>query len=107
MKRFASVINLKPELIESYKRLHANAWPQVLATITASNIRNYSIYIFGNTLFSYFEYLGDDMPADMQKMAAHPVTQAWWAICNPMQVPVEERKTGEWWHEIEEVFHLD
>ncbi len=107
MKRFASVINLKPELIESYKHLHANAWPQVLATITACNIRNYSIFIHGSMLFSYFEYIGDDMQADMQKMAADRVTQAWWAVCRPMQMPVEDSKPGGWWHDIEEVFHLD
>ena len=107
MKRYGSVINLKPELIESYRLLHANAWPQVLATITDCHIRNYSIYIHGNTLFSYFEYVGDDYAADMAKMAADHVTQAWWAICNPIQIRVTEAAPGEWWHMIDEVFHLD
>lgn len=107
MKRFASIINLKPELAESYKHLHANAWPQVLIAITASNIRNYSIFITGNTLFAYFEYIGDDMDADMQKMAQDKVTRAWWSVCKPMQVPVPLAGAGEWWHDIEEVFHLD
>jgi L-rhamnose mutarotase len=107
MKRYGSVIQLNPELIESYKHLHANAWPQVLATITACNIRNYSIFIFGNTLFSYFEYAGDDYEGDMAKMGEDKVTQAWWAVCKPMQVPVAEAGTDEWWHDLEEVFHLD
>jgi L-rhamnose mutarotase len=35
------------------------------------------------------------------------MTQEWWAICIPMQVPVEERKPGEHWHTIDEVFHSD
>ena len=33
--------------------------------------------------------------------------QEWWAICEPMQDPVPERREGEWWHEIPEVFHTD
>lgn len=107
MKRFASIINVRPEMVESYKLLHANAWAQVLATITASNMRNYSIYIYGNLLISYFEYVGEDMAADMRKMSADPVTQAWWAICKPMQIPVAEAGADKWWHDIEEVFHLD
>jgi len=43
----------------------------------------------------------------MAKMAAHPKTQEWWAIMKPMQEPLETRKDGEWWAEMEEVFHLD
>lgn len=58
-------------------------------------------------LFSYFEYTGGDFGADMAKMAAHPKTQEWWAIMKPMQEPLETRKDGEWWAEMEEVFHLD
>jgi L-rhamnose mutarotase len=43
----------------------------------------------------------------MAKMAAHAKTREWWAIMEPMQEPVETRKCGEWWAELEEVFHLD
>ena len=45
-----------------------------------------------------------DYEADMAKIAADPTTQEWWALCGPMQRPVAE---GEWWHTIEEVFHVD
>ncbi len=107
MKRYASVITLKPDAILAYKQLHAHTWKQVLAKITECNIRNYSIYLYGNTLFSYFEYVGDDYEADMAKMADDEVTQAWWSVCKPLQSPVPEAKPGEWWHDIEEVFHLD
>ena len=53
------------------------------------------------------EYHGDDFEADMAKMAADETTQKWWDICMPMQKPVEERAEGEWWHNIDEVFHTD
>jgi L-rhamnose mutarotase len=107
MKRFGSVINLKPEGIAEYEALHANAWPGVLAKITECNIRNYSIYRYGNLLFSYFEYVGDDFDGDMAKMGEDQTTQEWWAVCKPLQQPVAEIVGDEWWHDIPEIFHHD
>lgn len=75
--------------------------------IRACNIRNYSIYHKDGYLFSYFEYWGSDYQADMDKMAADPKTQEWWAIMKPMQDPLPTRAPGEWWAEMEEVFHQD
>jgi L-rhamnose mutarotase len=107
MKRYGSVIKVRPEALEKYKRYHAAVWPEVLNTITRCNIRNYSIYLRDDTLFGYFEYYGSDYKADMAKMAECPATQKWWAIMEPMQQPLDTRKEGEWWAEMEEVFHLD
>ena len=110
-KRYGSVINVKPEKLAEYKALHAAPWPQVLATITACNIRNYTIYYRAigdeNYLFSHFEYWGDDYEADMKKMAADPVTQEWWKETDPCQEPIPNHLEGEWWSRMEEVFHHD
>lgn len=107
MKRYGSVIGVRPEKLEEYKKLHAAAWPEVLAMISACNIQNYSIYYKDNMLFSYYEYVGTDYEADMQKMAADPTTQQWWELCNPCQQPFETRAPGEWWAGMEEVFHTN
>ena len=107
MQRYAQVIGVRPEHFTEYAKIHANVWPEVLATIEACNIRNYSIYHYNNLLFAYFEYHGDDFEADMAKMAADPKTQEWWGVCMPMQAPVADRQEGEWWHAMEEVFHTD
>jgi L-rhamnose mutarotase len=101
------VLRLKREAIDRYKQYHAAVWPEVLEMIRECNIRNYSIYLKDDYLFSYFEYHGSDMKADFAKMAAHKKTQEWWAIMEPMQDPLPTRKAGEWWAEMEEVFHLD
>ena len=112
VKRYGSVIGLRPEKLEEYKELHADVWPGVLKMIKECNIRNYSIYL-GELeegkyyLFSYFEYTGDDFKADMDRMAADPTTQKWWEFCEPCQAPIPTRKEGEWWANIEEVFHCD
>ena len=107
MKRYGSVIRVRPERFDEYVRLHAAVWPDVLRMIHACNIRNYSIYHKDGVLFSYFEYVGDDFEGDMAKMAADPVTQRWWDVCMPCQQPLETRKEGEWWADMEEVFHCE
>jgi L-rhamnose mutarotase len=107
MQRFGSVIKVKREKLAEYKQLHANAWPEVLKMIHECNIRNYSIYFKDGYLFSYFEYHGQDYAEDMKKMAADPITQAWWKLTDPCQEPLETRLPGEWWASMEEVFHAD
>ncbi len=107
MKRFGQVIGVKPEDFEAYKKYHAAVWPEVLKMIADCNISNYSIFHKDGLLFAYMEYTGDDFEADMSKMAADPKTQEWWAIMEPMQQPLDSRVKGEWWANMEEVFHLD
>jgi L-rhamnose mutarotase len=110
--RYGSVIGVKAETLEEYKEVHANVWPGVLKQIKECNIHNYSIYL-GELekdqyyLFAYFEYTGDDFEADMAKMKADPTTQRWWKLTDPMQTPIPTRKEGEWWANMEEVFHQD
>ncbi|MDF2613132.1 MAG: hypothetical protein K0S71_918 [Clostridia bacterium] len=107
MERHGDVIKVRPEKLEEYKRLHAAAWPEVLKMIYECNIRNYSIYYRDGYLYSYFEYIGNDYKADMDKMAADPKTQEWWAVCKPCQQPVDSVSADEWWAPMEEVFHCD
>ncbi|NWJ52210.1 MAG: L-rhamnose mutarotase [Bacteroidetes bacterium] len=107
MKRFGQIIGVKPEHLERYKAYHAAVWPEILSMITACNITNYSIFHKDGLLFAYFEYIGDDFSGDMAKMAADPKTREWWDIMEPMQEPVANRAAGEWWSNLDEVFHLD
>lgn len=107
MKRYGMVIKLKAGALNEYKRLHAAVWPKVLTTIKDCNIRNYSIFHKDGFLFSYFEYAGNDFNEDMKKMADDTETQRWWAVCKPLQEPIETRKEGEWWADMDEVFHTD
>ncbi len=107
MQRIAQVIRISPETIEAYKKEHAAAWPGVLKQIKASNIQNYSIYYRNGLAFAYFEYVGEDFDADMAAMAADPTTQAWWDVVKPLMQPLDDRKEGEFWSDMEEVFHVD
>jgi L-rhamnose mutarotase len=111
MKRMAFIIKLKTGAYEQYKRLHADAWPQVLDTIRRANIRNYSIYHWNDLLFAYLEYAGEDLDADMAMIEADPVTREWWQHTDPLQEPVQGNSSGSveggWWTPMEELFHTD
>jgi L-rhamnose mutarotase len=107
MERFGMVIKLKPGSAPVYREYHAAVWPEVLTMIRECNIGNYSIYFKDDVLFGYYEYHCSDIKSDLAKMAAHPKTQEWWAVMEPLQEPLPTRKAGEWWAAMEEVFHLD
>lgn len=107
MKRYGQAIRVRPDKLEEYTAYHANVWPEVLDMIRQCNIRNYSIFHKDGNLFAYFEYHGHDLAADMAKMAADSKTQEWWGIMNPLQEPLETRADGEWWANMDEVFHID
>lgn len=109
MERMGLVIKLKAEIIDEYKLIHKAVWPEVLKAISDSNIRNYTIFLKEpeNVLFAYWEYHGGDFAADVEKMKAVPKMREWWKITDPMQIPFDTRKPGEWWAQMENVFHTD
>jgi L-rhamnose mutarotase len=112
MQRYGMVIGLNESKLEEYKKLHKEAWPEILELIKECNIRNFSIYLHklddaGYFLFNYFEYVGTDFEADMAKMKANPRNKEWWELTIPCQRPLENKAADDWWANMEEVFHLD
>jgi L-rhamnose mutarotase len=107
MQRIAMVINVKPEKLAEYKRLHAAAWPEVLDALRRAHVRNYSIFLKDHTLFGYLEYHGSDWDADMAQVAADPATKRWWALTDPCQEPWPTRTAGEWWARMQSVFLME
>lgn len=109
MKRIGQVIRVKPEVIEEYKAIHVKIWPEIEKAIREGGITNYSIYLKDNWLFAYFEYTGpeEEFEARMQSIADAPRMDEWWTITKGMQDPIPTRVEGEWWANMEEVFHQD
>ena len=111
VQRYGSVVGVKEDRVARYEELHAAAWPEVLAIIKRSHIRNYSIYLREladgrHYLFSYFEYAGNDFDQDMKKMAADSSTQRWWKETDPCQQPLPDAVAKKQiWSSMEEVFH--
>jgi L-rhamnose mutarotase len=110
IQRFAAIIGLKPEHEQQYRELHANVWPSVLKRIELSNIRNYSIYtanILGQKyLFSYFEYIGEELAKDLRAISLDDDTQRWWKETDKCQIRLPNSMPDENWLRLEELFHL-
>lgn len=109
MRRIGRVIQLKGDQIAEYKRLHADVWPGILDLLRQAGMRNYSIFLKEpeNLLFAYLEYAGDDLDADNALIGASAEMKRWWELTDPMQEPLPNRAEGEWWSDMEEVFHTD
>ena len=107
MQRIAMLIKVKPEMLETYKALHAAAWPEVLAALRRAHVANYSIFLKDDLLFGYLEYHGADWDADMAEVAKDPATQRWWALTDPCQEPWPTRAEGEWWARMQPVFLME
>lgn len=104
---FGQIGLLKEEMTEEYRRLHAAVWPEVLSMIGECNIRNYSIFIHGNEVFSYFEYVGTDYDSDMKKMALDEATQRWWKCTHPCFRKYAIDENSEFYHDMEQIFYYD
>ena len=109
MRRFGQTVHLRPEVETEYKKLHVKIWKEIEDAIYQSGIRNYSIYLKDGVMFAYFEYSGpdDEFEQRMETLANAPRMQEWWDITKAMQIPLATRAEGEWWANMEEVFHQD
>jgi len=75
MQRVATLMQVKAGLEEAYKTAHHEIWPEVLEGIARFGICNYSIYMRGHTLFSYFEV--ENLEVAMAMAAGDPDNQRW------------------------------
>lgn len=93
---------VKPEAIAGYRDWHQRVWPEIVALTRQAGIRNYTIYMDGPELFSYFEV--DDLDAAMAFLSTSEVSDRWQALMAPlMDAPSAENP----WRVLEEVFHQD
>jgi L-rhamnose mutarotase len=106
MQRYGSVIRLRPDKRDEYLRLHADVWSEVEDAIVAANIRNYTIFLHGDLLFGYYEYVGQDHAVDQAKIADDRATQRWWALTDACQESLAATDSGHWWAPMAEVWHL-
>jgi L-rhamnose mutarotase len=108
MQRVAFVMKVKPGMEEEYKRRHRpeNIWPSILAACKRAGIHNYSIYMYGQTLFAYME-VEKDFETAMAALSADPDNAPWQEYMAPLMDVKASFEEGEAVVTLEEVFHLD
>ena len=83
-------------------RLHRAIWPEMQSVIGQSGITNYSIYLDGCDLFSYFEV--EDLARANEILEQQPIAQKWQAVMSPFMDADDPIMP---WRALQEVFHLD
>lgn len=107
MKRVGFMLKVKPDLIEEYKEIHKQVWPEMLEALRATGWHNYSLFMNENgLLFGYFE-TPESLHAAQTAMAETDVNQRWQdAMSAYFEIP-EGAHPDAMFIELEEVFHLD
>ncbi|MEY9893051.1 L-rhamnose mutarotase [Catenulispora sp. MAP5-51] len=76
MQRVCFLLKVKAELAEEYRARHETVWPQMLAALSASGWRNYSLFLRPDGLLvGYLET--EDFGAALAAMAATEVNARW------------------------------
>lgn len=110
--KFGQIGRLKSECIEVYRQLHEVSvhtpeWQGVIEMIRACHMDNYAIFIKDDLVFGYFEYVGDDYEADMKKMAADPLTNAWWAHTRPCFTKLNVDSAEAFYEDMVQIFDMN
>lgn len=105
MQRVGFQLQVDPTRIDEYVERHREVWPRMLAEITASGRRNYTIFLRSEgLLFGYFEV--DDLAASTAYLAASQVAAEWEAESAGFFTQLDGRP-DQGFVELREVFHLD
>lgn len=88
-------MQLKPGVLDEYRRRHDAIWPELSALLTDSGIYDYSIFVDEATL-SLFAVLRLREPNTRDALPDHPVMRRWWAHMAPLMEVGPDDRPREW-----------
>jgi len=102
MSIHAFKMQLKPGVIDEYRRRHDAIWPELSALLTESGIHDYSIFLDKDTLtlFAVMK-VRDDNRRDT--LPDHPVMRKWWDYMAPLMEVESDNRPKEW--PLPQLFH--
>ena len=101
-QRTGFVLHVRPERMGDYLEAHRNVWPDMLEALSASGVRNYTIFRAGNSVFGYFE--ADDLETSARYLAGQEVCARWQ---DTMAELLDQRVPDGGPPALEQIFRLD
>src|SRR3954462_2248800 len=104
MERVCFLLKVRPDMLAEYRRRHQQVWPEMLAALSETGWRNYSLFLRDDgTLIGYLET--DNFADSLQRMAATDVNERWQREMKPFFLNNTGRP-DQVLERLEEVFHL-
>jgi L-rhamnose mutarotase len=101
-QRIGRRTRVKADAVGAYRDWHKRVWPEIVELTREAGVRNYTIFMDGAELFSYFEV--DDLAAAMAFLSGSEVSDRWQALMAPL---MDAPSAASPWQVLEEVFHQD
>ncbi len=102
--RVGHVWKVRPGRRADYLRMHASVWPELESLLRDVGVRSYTIYLWGDTVFSHMEV--DDYDLLVERFGGDPVGERWEAqFADVLEYPNADPRTG-WPETLVEVWDL-
>lgn len=105
-QRIAMTLNVKTDLVQEYIDHHTHSRPEIRAALTSVGIRNLSLWTWGDRLFYYAEYVGNE-PFDeaMERYAAMDGVKEWEELMHKYQKKIPGSVGDVWWQRCDLVYY--
>jgi len=104
--RVCFVLQVSPDRVDEYRRLHEDVWPEMRAALRHAGGHRYSLFLRDDGLLvGYLET--DDFAAAQAAMSVADVNARWQAVVSPLFQGLEGAAPDESMVALSEVFHLD
>jgi L-rhamnose mutarotase len=110
MARHVFVVHLRddPAAIAAYREHHRRVWPEVIDSLRRAGVQAMDIHLLGRTAVMIVEV--NDGVDVRRAFATHRASSTrvaqWEQLMQSLQEPSPEAAPGEWWAQMEPVFHL-
>ncbi|MHC5904497.1 L-rhamnose mutarotase [Streptomyces sp. S6] len=105
MQRVCFLLKVRADRLDEYRERHTQVWPEMLAALSATGWRNYSLFLREDGLLvGYLET--DDFAAAQAGMEAADVNARWQAEMAPFFESLDGARPDEAMKPLTEVFHL-
>ena len=104
MERIGHVWRVKPSRVEEYARRHARLRPEIEALLRQAGVTSYTIYVWGDIVFSHMEVADYDRLVKL--FDADPVPRRWeQEFADILEYPNADPTTG-WPEQLREIWSL-